>query len=659
MNIYNFFLIINIFYFIYSITPYNKRKFIWQLHSYNDINEIGQELRKGAIHFKIDLFYVPKEECLVHDKRANKDPRGCFLLTHDYPVYGKYYYTMFQYFDRILYYYKNYQEKETKYIALCFKNTPYDICDDDYYNWVSLTTDYYNYLENIIIENKLNLVLIYDGVKAKCLYHLWPRWNYTWVRRRDPDEAFYSNEEYLYKFFVLDDKYVNLEGDADLNWGKFKNQDMPLIVWEPNDQELIKKVQYIFLKSPFDKGYAFAINIDAAMYQVYTGNISKENLNQPLIEFDKMDNIVYTIFDDKLYLFNNLYNKLKIFNLNNNELILEKEIEIELPENILKDVTVFNDQNKKDEKYLLIYNKDLKYCFYKLNIKSLIISKKNCSNLLNDIKNLFNLNITSYSLDLINNKYLIFSYVDLNRKNEINNQIILFIIKEDNLIYINEKNLPSNIINFNNSIKNIAIKCYNEKCLLLYQENNDIYINSYLISYNDNMKQLLVYKYVNYGVGLNFNLDIFQDPINKKLKYFIVKDNAFCYHNENQNKDAFVFVCEQKEYQMSHVLNYIYGDLPLDFNNLKDLDKDYFSVCSTRIISETYDLGDNPKIKTFIDKNNSFSFIELHDGITGATWDLPFYCGLSNFFGGIVADNWYIADVDIQEKEYIEKNDII
>ena len=173
------------------------------------------------------------------------------------------------------------------------------------------------------------------------------------------------------------------------------------------------------------------------------------------------------------------------------------------------------------------------------------------------------------------------------------------------------------------------------------------------------MKKLLDYKYVNFGVGKNFNLDIFQDPINKKLKYFIVKDNAFCYHNENQNKDAFVFVCEQKEYQMSHVLNYIYGDLPLDFNNLKDLDKDYFSVCSTRIISETYDLGDNPKIKTFIDKNNSFSFIELHDGITGATWDLPSYCGLSNFFGGIVADNWYIADVDIQEKEYIEKNDII
>jgi hypothetical protein len=105
---------------------------------------------------------------------------------------------------------------------------------------------------------------------------------------------------------------------------------------------------------------------------------------------------------------------------------------------------------------------------------------------------------------------------------------------------------------------------------------------------------------------------------------------------------------------MSNVLNYIYGDLPLDFNNLKDLDKDYFSVCSTRIISETYDLGDNPKIKTFIDKNNSFSFIELHDGITGDMWDIHSYCGLSNFFGGIVADNWYIADIPIQEKEYEE-----
>ena len=64
--------------------------------------------------------------------------------------------------------------------------------------------------------------------------------HHTWVRRRDPDEAFFSNEEYFYKFFILDTKYTNLEIDADLNWGKFKNQDMPLIVWEPNDQELIK-----------------------------------------------------------------------------------------------------------------------------------------------------------------------------------------------------------------------------------------------------------------------------------------------------------------------------------------------------------------------------------------------------------------------------------
>ena len=646
---YKYLLLIHVFKNIFSITPISEKKFLWQLHSYNDINELGQELRKGSTYFKIDLYFVLQHNCFTYDKRASQDSRGCFLLTHDSPIKGKYYYTVFEYFDRILYYIKNYQVNETKYIALCFKNTPNLICIYDYYDWIGLTTYYYNYIQNIISTNNLNLKITYDGDKLSCLYDLWPEWNYTWIRDRDPDEAFYSNEGTLYKFFVLNDKWINLEGDADLNWGKFNSQDMPLMVWEPSDQQVIQYVQNIFLKSPFEKGYAFAINIDSSMYQVYTGNISKENLNQHLINNYRMENIVYQIFDNKVFLFNNKYNVMKVFNISDN--IMEEEFSFQniyLPKNTLRNIIHFNTSNN-NEKYLLITNKQLLYCFYKLNIESYLIEIKNCGLLYEEKNKKFkSLNIEIYDIDYYSENNLIFSFANPINKNNITFFILNYNIIDDNIIFIN--NSLNYNINFYSNIENIALKCLNKICLFLYKETLFQNISSYIIIYEKNEFQIK--KYVNFGVGINFDLDIFQDPVSLKLKYFIVKDNAFCYHNNNQNKDAFLFVCEQRETNMKHVLNYIYGELPKDFKEIKDINKDYYSVCSTRIISGTYDMGDNPKIKTFIDENNNFSFIELHDGITEDMIDIHDTCGLSNFFEGIIADNWYIADFEINNLEY-------
>ena len=85
---YNYLLLFHIYKIIFSITPIDKKKFLWQVHSYNDINEIGQELRKGTKYFKIDLYFVIQNNCFTYDKRASEESRGCFLLSHDQPIIG-------------------------------------------------------------------------------------------------------------------------------------------------------------------------------------------------------------------------------------------------------------------------------------------------------------------------------------------------------------------------------------------------------------------------------------------------------------------------------------------------------------------------------------------------------------------------------------------
>ena len=41
-------------------TSLNLRKYKWQVHSFNDIRELNQIIRKGTKYYKIDLYYVPR-----------------------------------------------------------------------------------------------------------------------------------------------------------------------------------------------------------------------------------------------------------------------------------------------------------------------------------------------------------------------------------------------------------------------------------------------------------------------------------------------------------------------------------------------------------------------------------------------------------------------
>ena len=651
-----------------QITPINDRKYKWQIHSFNDPREIKQLVRKGSSLFKIDLYYVPQGLCNTNDNRCTHDLRGCFLLTHDKPLNNMKYPNIFTYIDSIIHNQRFFKRRGIKFnLALCFKNTPNDVCNGKMHEWISLIDDLYIYLKEIILNYEIDLEIIYDGPKLNCIKNRWNDWYYTWIRKRDPDEAFYSNdsENYFYKFNIFNDFYLDLKNDSLLNYGKFKNIKRPLQIWEPNHQKSIQDTQKIFESNPHKFGYAFAINMDTSMYQVFSGEISNENLNH---NFDQDFNSLYSIFEvvnEKMYFFNNQKLVLNVYFLNKtNKLNLEKSIPFKfLPKGELKEIIVIN---RKTYFSFLIFNKKGNFCENLINLNNLNVMYSNCKNI-NILKYIFqnnensvgkkqyygyfnpnsiNFHIKILSVSLLNISNMIFAFVSNSKPNQIQIVKTNFNLNKQFLFFENNPYLSKTII-LSKEIINIDIKCSIENCLLLYSlKENDNKINSFFLEIKNNEFKIIFHKYKEFGVGINYSLKVFNSPKDKKDKFFLVKDSSFCYHNEESNKNAYEFICDQKEISTPHVLNYIYGNLKLE--NEKDKKKieiNYSSVCSNYTLTGTYDRGDYPKISIFF-INKEMNFIEVHNGINDNLIDLSIKCGLSNFYKGVVADNWNIGDVE-------------
>lgn len=134
----------------------------WQVHSLNDLEEWhSMVLIKQSLYVKVDPFFVPQWVCasqarsvlsprprslqfclssvLVGPLRhsvSHSDPRGCFLLTHDYPETHDQYNSTSDVFSFIG---KNQQafldpagpNLPRLTISWCFKNVPFDVCASD------------------------------------------------------------------------------------------------------------------------------------------------------------------------------------------------------------------------------------------------------------------------------------------------------------------------------------------------------------------------------------------------------------------------------------------------------------------------------------------------------------------------------------------------
>jgi hypothetical protein len=70
---------------------------------------------------------------------------------------------------------------------------------------------------------------------------------------------------------------------------------------EANHQENMLQFAKIFAEHPHEEGYAYAINVDTSMYQIYTVKVSKEDMNWNIIN-DRvaiMKRNVFKVVNDK------------------------------------------------------------------------------------------------------------------------------------------------------------------------------------------------------------------------------------------------------------------------------------------------------------------------------------------------------------------------
>ena len=186
---------------------------------------------------------------------------------------------------------------KTTYIALCFKSIPLDRCDENS-EWVGLVDDFFVKANEILFNYSLNVEFVLDsGVPAKCHADRWRPWvsTSTWT-----EDALFSNNVTLGydRYQVLNpnaaasqSKRRKLSGAscgdfascAELKFGKFANDTTSFHsyqVYAAFEQVKIKVYIGFFFETGVrhDPGLRFAINIDPAMFQVYSA--AKDEVNK-------------------------------------------------------------------------------------------------------------------------------------------------------------------------------------------------------------------------------------------------------------------------------------------------------------------------------------------------------------------------------------------
>lgn len=322
----------------------NNRLFNWQIHSYDDLRQYTQLIKKKSKLFKFDIHYMKGDICnqaidyspnntrklenegdsntinneehssnlynflslsslsnSIFNHDANKSTKAtndssCFLLTHDTPQVTNTYFTIKGILDMIKdEKHVNYFKQNKTSIALCFKNSPKEQCDDK--EFISMIDNFFNSANKLTKENDLKIEFILDGAKFQCAKDRWRPWVYTWIRGEDPDEAFISdNKDLSYdRYDVFNDDETFLLDDINLDLGKFKNRGRPVQLWEPSDQLPIEYYSSAFKTTNNDLGYAFVINIDPTMFMVYSAEVSNEATHKKLLNFEGIKGLQGTV----------------------------------------------------------------------------------------------------------------------------------------------------------------------------------------------------------------------------------------------------------------------------------------------------------------------------------------------------------------------------
>ena len=265
----------------------------YQIHSNNDLLEWPQLFLKGARRFKVDPHYVPTEQCEVLGIHSTD---GCLLLNHDRPIVK--FNQLYNSTDDLLSFLSSALESP-KYdlvdkitVALCFKEAP-DYCSEDsarFQSWLRLVDSMHEQAVGLFDPGRVEFILDGDGKPMNCLLGRWKDWNSVWINTGGPQEAFYSNsiENDYYRFQVLNDP-ENIANwtwmaSGDVNYGKFSDGKYPYQLWEPDaQQDILEYIDVYSSGKEHDAGFHFAINVDIAMFEVYSKGSTGRALNQPIL----------------------------------------------------------------------------------------------------------------------------------------------------------------------------------------------------------------------------------------------------------------------------------------------------------------------------------------------------------------------------------------
>ncbi|GMI00850.1 hypothetical protein TrST_g5041 [Triparma strigata] len=251
----------------------------YQLHSTDDRREWNAFFKKGATSLKIDPHFL--------------DTSDTFWLSHDRPYPNLYQYTSL---DDVLTYFTTSPpsiiHNKAIDIALCFKSAPSNLCDGGYEakRWFSMVDDFFAKAETAVETAKnsygitLNFVLDGDGKPWECKADKWLPWNSVWINTDEQSAAcFDSDESFCSRFTILNDPAAaDWVGMASSGYGKFgPDLSTPLQLWEPDSQSDITTFIDNYLSGrdagvPSGSSLAFAINIDSAMFDVFS---SRSNLS--------------------------------------------------------------------------------------------------------------------------------------------------------------------------------------------------------------------------------------------------------------------------------------------------------------------------------------------------------------------------------------------
>ncbi|PRP76268.1 hypothetical protein PROFUN_07790 [Planoprotostelium fungivorum] len=308
---------------ISTIQPLPIRSTIgYQIHSWDDLREWTQALKKGARWFKLDFNWpfnstslLDRDVCMVQENLSAEekdDTRGCILLTHNDPIVSR---TNYNTSNNVLElisdpeYRHWFAGRERIYIAVCFKlldNT--DICGNSQFisSWLSLLDDFFARARKVIDEQSLNVEFIVDGAGTAggdrgCLADRWSPLVSTWISHRDPMEALHSNEKDKgYNSFQImnlkvddNDPEKYLKPMAEVDYGKFSQQNTyPYLMWEPDRQNVGELYERKGLAQA--AGFKFAINFDIAHFQVFSANLSGGAWNVPVPSENSGKILAYT-----------------------------------------------------------------------------------------------------------------------------------------------------------------------------------------------------------------------------------------------------------------------------------------------------------------------------------------------------------------------------